>query len=56
MTSSVLLLVILAPLTIGALLVVYGTVVKNRWGINLGDVNCPRCGAHYLVTTGDLSE
>jgi hypothetical protein len=37
------LIVIFALLGAGALLVVYGTVTKNRWGINLGDVSCPRC-------------
>jgi len=30
-------------LSIGIVLVVYGTVTKNRWGINLEPVNCPRC-------------
>ena len=30
-------------LGIGMLLVVYGTVVKNRWGVNLKPVSCPRC-------------
>ena len=24
-------------------LVICGTVVKNRWGINLDPVSCPRC-------------
>lgn len=23
--------------------VIYGTLAKNRWGINLGSVSCPRC-------------
>jgi hypothetical protein len=27
-----------------ALLVIYGTITKNRWGINFEPVNCPRCG------------
>jgi hypothetical protein len=26
------------------LLIVYGTVVKNKWGINLRRVSCPTCG------------
>jgi hypothetical protein len=36
-TASVLLL--------GILLVGFGTVTKNRWGINLEPVNCPACGS-----------
>ena len=28
---------------IGMALVVYGTIAKNRWGINLDPVSCPRC-------------
>jgi hypothetical protein len=28
---------------IGLALVVYGTIVRNRWGINIDRVNCPRC-------------
>jgi hypothetical protein len=31
-------LVILLGLTI------YGTIVKNRWGLNLRRVSCPNCG------------
>jgi hypothetical protein len=30
-------------LLIGILLVVYGTLVQNGWGINLKSVTCPRC-------------
>jgi hypothetical protein len=30
-------------LLIGVLLVVYGTVVKNGWGVNLKPVSCPCC-------------
>jgi hypothetical protein len=25
-------------------LIVYGTLVKNKWGINLRRVSCPNCG------------
>ena len=32
-------------LLVGQLLVVYGTIVKNKWGINLRPVRCPRCRA-----------
>jgi predicted RNA-binding Zn-ribbon protein involved in translation (DUF1610 family) len=26
-------------------LIVYGTIVKNKWGINFKRVSCPQCGA-----------
>jgi len=31
-------------LAILAGLVIYGSVAKNRWGINLKPVLCPKCG------------
>ena len=37
------LFVIFGVFAIGMALVVYDTVAKNRWGINLDDVSCPRC-------------
>ena len=36
-------LVMAWALLIGILLVVYGTLVKNRWGVNLKPVICPCC-------------
>jgi len=33
-------------LLVGVLLVAYGTVARNRWGINLQPVNCPCCQAN----------
>lgn len=30
---------------LGVLIVLYGTVAKNKWGINLDPVSCPRCKA-----------
>jgi hypothetical protein len=30
---------------VGLALVIYGTLVKNGWGINLNSVSCPRCNA-----------
>ena len=30
-------------LTLVVVLVIYGTVVRNRWGVNLSPVSCPRC-------------
>ena len=35
---------ILVGLAIGVVLVIHGTIVKNRWGINLRRVECPSCG------------
>lgn len=29
----------------GLLVIVYGTIAKNRWGVNLASVSCPRCHA-----------
>lgn len=37
------LLVTFGLLFVGIILVAYGTVVKNNWGINLDPVACPRC-------------
>ncbi len=37
--------VVAALLLIGLMLVIYGTVVRNRWGINFQAVDCPRCHA-----------
>jgi len=36
-------LVILAGVAVGVVLVIYGTIVKNRWGVNLRRVQCPNC-------------
>jgi hypothetical protein len=30
---------------IGMVLVVYGTIAENKWGINLSAVSCPCCKA-----------
>jgi hypothetical protein len=35
----------LAVIAVGVVLVIYGTVVKNRWGINVRRVQCPNCAA-----------
>ena len=32
-------------LGIAVLLVMYGTIAKNRWGVNLDPVYCPRCNS-----------
>jgi hypothetical protein len=35
--------VIFGLLGVGAVLVICGTLTKNRWGINVDPVSCPRC-------------
>ena len=42
---NVVFVVTMSLLLFGILLVAFGTVTKNRWGINLGTVNCPTCGS-----------
>jgi hypothetical protein len=37
------LLIVFGLLVVGGALVTYGTFARNRWGVNLGDVTCPRC-------------
>jgi hypothetical protein len=32
-------------LSIGVVVVIYGSIVRNRWGANTGDVFCPHCKA-----------
>ena len=36
---------VIGVLFVGLVLVVHGTVVKNRWGVNLEAIQCPRCNA-----------
>ena len=40
-----LLCVIFGILGLGMLLVISGTLTKNRWGINVESPRCPRCDA-----------
>ena len=35
--------IVAAALVILLGLIIHGTIVKNRWGINLGTVVCPKC-------------
>ena len=42
-STMTLLIIIFGLLGIGMVLVVYGTIAKNRWGINGDPVSCPRC-------------
>ena len=44
---TIVLVVILGLLGIGTVLVVYGTIAKNRWGINLDPVSCPKCSTPF---------
>jgi len=37
--------VIFGVLALGGAAVIYGTLARNRWGINAGDISCPRCKA-----------
>lgn len=38
-------LIIAVAIAILLCLIVYGTVVKNKWGINFRPVSCPNCGS-----------
>jgi hypothetical protein len=35
--------VIFGVLAIAAAVLIWGTIARNRWGVNLCDVSCPRC-------------
>lgn len=37
--------VTMSILLLGILFVVFGTVAKNGWGVNLAPVSCPACGS-----------
>ena len=36
--------IFLGTLVVGVILVIYGTIVRNRWGINFNAIQCARCG------------
>jgi hypothetical protein len=42
-------------LAFGFVLVLYGSIVKNNWGVNLAQANCPRCGTHLLEVRKPMS-
>jgi hypothetical protein len=42
---NVIFVVVASLVLVGVLLVAFGTVTKNQWGINLEPVNCPACGS-----------
>lgn len=37
--------IVAAFFVVAGCLVVYGTIVKNRWGVNFRRLVCPNCGA-----------
>lgn len=37
-------IIVVALFVLGACLVIYGTIVKNRWGVNFRRLSCPNCG------------
>lgn len=41
---NVLILLAFTGLAIGFVLVVVGTMRKNRWGVNIEPLACPQCG------------
>jgi hypothetical protein len=47
MTIDIVLVVIFGLLSVGMVLVLYGTIAQNRWGINVGPVSCPRCNTPF---------
>jgi hypothetical protein len=42
---NLLFIVTVSVLLVGILLVAFGTVTKNQWGINVEPVTCPACGS-----------
>lgn len=47
MVVTILAILMFVTLAVGCTLVISGTVMKNRWGINTGRVNCPTCGHSF---------
>lgn len=43
--ANIALIVMATLLLVGLLLVIYGTIARNRWGVNFEQVHCPRCQA-----------
>ena len=50
-------LAFLVGLAVGVVLVIHGTIVKNRWGVNLRRMECPNCatvmGRVRMPTSGE---
>lgn len=52
---NVLFIVLMSAVLTGVALVAYGTIAKNRWGLNVQKVNCPRCGQPMPVKREPVS-
>lgn len=44
---TALFIVTLSVLALGLAFVIHGTLAKNKWGINLDSVSCPRCNTAF---------
>jgi hypothetical protein len=44
-SPSMIFAILFGSLGIGIVLVIYGTIARNRWGINTGQIFCPRSNA-----------
>jgi hypothetical protein len=42
---GILTVVFFSLLLVGLALVIHGTVVRNKWGVNLRGSHCPRCNS-----------
>jgi predicted RNA-binding Zn-ribbon protein involved in translation (DUF1610 family) len=42
-TPAIALMLLIAALLIGLALIVYGSIAKTNWGVNVDAVSCPRC-------------
>ena len=40
---TIVLMILAVTLVVGCVLVAYGTLTRNDWGINLAPTSCPRC-------------
>jgi hypothetical protein len=45
MSTGLILIIVILPLVSSLVLapVIYGTIVRNKWGVNTGPVVCPSC-------------
>jgi ribosomal protein S27AE len=43
--ESTIYIIVAALFVLSACLVIYGTIAKNRWGVNFRRLSCPNCGA-----------
>jgi hypothetical protein len=44
MVLTIIVLSLFVILSVGCVLVVFGTFRKNKWGINTAQLTCPNCG------------